>query len=305
MLADRLKKRARHLKKWARRRGVSCYRLYDRDIPEIPLAIDWYEGRLHVAEYLRRGVERPASWAEAMAAAAAQALGVPSQAVWLKRRVRQRGRAQYDKVAALGQRFTVCEGGLRFLVNLGDYLDTGLFLDHRELRAMVAAEAHGKDVLNLFAYTGAFSVYAAAAGARSTTTVDLSNTYLGWAADNLALNGFPVGDRHRLLRADVLQWLGEAPAGRWDHVVVDPPTFSTSKKMAGTLDVQRDHVGLLQGARRLLRPGGILWFSTNQRTFKPVPEAFAGLRPEEISARTVPEDFRNKRIHRAWRLARA
>lgn len=302
--ANRLKKRARHLRKWAAREGVSCYRLYDRDIPEVPLAVDWYEGRLHVAEYARGG-EGPQddAWVAAMVDAAREALAVPADGVFVKRRERQRGLSQYDKVDATGARFVVREDGLRLLVNLTDYLDTGLFLDHRVTRRMVREEARGERVLNLFAYTGAFTVHAAAGGAASTTTVDLSRTYLDWARDNLAENGFAVGAAHELVQADVTRWVRDAPAGRWGLVVLDPPTFSNSKRMDEVFDVQRDHVGLLQAVYRLTRPGGVVYFSTNYRRFKPEPAAFAGAtRVEEISDRTVPEDYRNSRIHRAWRI---
>lgn len=302
--ANRLKKRARHLRKWAAREGVTCYRLYDRDIPEVPLAVDWYDGRLHVAEYARGG-EGPQddAWVAAMVDAARDALEVPADGVFVKRRERQRGLSQYDKVDATGARFVVLEDGLRLLVNLADYLDTGLFLDHRLTRRMVREEARGKDVLNLFAYTGAFTVHAAAGGAASTTTVDLSRTYLDWARDNLAENGFSAGAAHELVQADATRWVREAPSARWDLVVLDPPTFSNSKRMDEVFDVQRDHVALLQAVYRLTRPGGVVYFSTNFRKFKPEPAAFAGTaRVDELSAATVPEDFRNSRIHRAWRV---
>ena len=199
------------------------------------------------------------------------------------------------------ERFVVHEGGSRFWVNLSDYLDTGLFLDHRVMRGLVRAEASGKDVLNLFAYTGAFTVHAAAGGACGTVTVDMSRTYLDWARDNLALNGLG-GPHHHLVQADALRWLDEAPASRWDLVVCDPPTFSNSKRMEASFDVQRDHVRLLRAVLRVTRPGGVVYFSTNFRRFKPEPEAFEGTRVLEISDRTVPEDFRDKRIHRAWRI---
>jgi len=301
MFANRLKKRARHLTRWSKRERVTCYRVYDRDIPEIPLAVDWYDGRLHMSEYARGGEVASDAWIAAMGDAACEALGVPAGRLWVKRRERQRGLAQYEKVSAEQARFEVREGGLRFVVNLSDYLDTGLFLDHRTTRAMARDDARGRDVLNLFAYTGAFSVYTAAGGARSTTTVDLSRTYLDWAADNLALNGFE-GPAHELVQADVIRWLAEAPSASWDLVICDPPTFSNSKRMDDVFDVQRDHVALLREVLRVTRSGGIVYFSTNFRRFKPEPEAFAGVRAVEISDQTVPEDFRNSRIHRCWRI---
>jgi 23S rRNA G2069 N7-methylase RlmK/C1962 C5-methylase RlmI len=209
MLRGRLRKTARHLGRWARREGVTCYRLYDRDIPEVPLTIDRYDDRLVIARW-ERGDDDPA-WLDAMTAAAAAALEIDGARVHTRVRRRQRGAAQYERLAERGERHVVGEGGLRFWVNLDDYLDTGLFLDHRWARARVRAQAAGKRVLNLFCYTGAFTVYAAAGGAAATTSVDLSSTYLAWAADNHALNGL-AGPAHELVRADVLAWLAAPPA---------------------------------------------------------------------------------------------
>jgi 23S rRNA (cytosine1962-C5)-methyltransferase len=322
MLANRLRKNRRRWERWAAKDKVSCYRVYDLDIPEIPLAIDWYEGWLHITEHItKRRIEGPEgdAWLEAMADVAGDALGVEPGRVFVKQRRRQRGRAQYEKLGQApeyqeaelrepptpGERLVVQEGGHRFRVNLAGYHDTGLFLDHRATRRMVADEARGKRVLNLFSYTGAFSVYAAAAGARSSTSVDLSRTYLSWARDNLALNGLDQRS-HELVRADVLQWLA-SPERRdvwYDLVVVDPPTFSTSKRMTGTLDVQRDHAALLESVILLVPPGGVVYFSTNRRKFSLAGAAFAGTRVEEITERTVPPDFHARRPHRCWRAVK-
>ena len=292
MLANRLKKRQRHLQRWARRAGVSCYRLYDRDIPEVPLIVDWYEGRLHVSERAHpEEADHVGTWVDAAAAA----LGVPAERVFVKRRERQRGTQQYVRVAQAGAVFEVGEGGLRFRVNLSDYVDTGLFLDHRITRALVRDESRGRRVLNLYAYTGAFSVYAAAGGARSVTSVDLSNTYLDWARENMALNGLSGTYE----RADVLAYL-EAPGERFDLIVLDPPTFSNSKRTEGVLDIQRDHPALLRAAIARLRPGGVLYFSCNRKRFSLELDA-PGL--VEITDRTVPEDFARSRPHRCWRLS--
>ncbi|MCA9541496.1 MAG: class I SAM-dependent methyltransferase [Myxococcales bacterium] len=300
MLGNRLRKTARHLRKWARREGVDCYRLYDRDIPEVPVAVDWYAGRLAIAEYARD--DMPDGWAEAMAAAAGAALEVPTEYVYLRRRARQRGSSQYVREARTDERFVVREGELKFFVNLADYLDTGLFLDHRRTRALVGAAAAGRRVLNLYAYTASFTVYAAAGGARRTVSVDLSQTYLDWAADNLALNGFG-GPAHALVRADVGPWLDDAAARgeRFDLIVLDPPTFSNSKRMQGVLDLRRDHGDLIDAAMALLAPGGGLWFSTNARRLQLDPEAWPGRRVTERTAQTVPDDFR-RRPHRTWYL---
>jgi len=304
MFRNRLKKRAHHLRKWPRR-GITCYRLYDRDIPEVPLAVDLYDGCLHLAEYDRPHDRTPAQhadWLDLMARAAGEELGIPPADVFLKRRQRQRGHDQYDRFADAGRVFTVAEGGLRFRVNLSDYLDTGLFLDHRITRSMVRDAAAGRRFLNLFAYTGAFTVYAAAGGAASTTTVDLSRTYLDWARENLALNGF-AGDAHRTVRSDAAAFLGEyQPGPVWDLAVVDPPTFSNSKTLDRDWDVQRDHAELLTRLAARMAPGGVIFFSTNFRRFGLDEPALAGLDVREITRQTIPDDFRNQRIHRCWRL---
>jgi 23S rRNA (cytosine1962-C5)-methyltransferase len=300
---NRVRKNARHLRKWARREGVTCYRVYDRDIPEFAYALDLYDQRAHLQVYERGALEPAGERDEAVRAAAAEALELAPDDVVVKRRGRRRGIEQHEKTGVPGHEFVVREGGRRFLVNLEAYLDSGLFLDHRVTRNLVAAEAAGRRFLNLFCYTASFTVYAATAGAADSVSVDLSNTYLDWARRNFALNGLdPL--RHRLVRADVLRWLPGACAQglRFDLIVLDPPSFSTSKAMTGVLDVQRDHAALLADCAGLLAPGGVLYFSTNLRTFKPDPQVLARLGAQEISARTVPEDFRNRRIHRCWRM---
>jgi 23S rRNA G2069 N7-methylase RlmK/C1962 C5-methylase RlmI len=306
-LGNRIRKNRRRLRAWLGRTGTTCYRVYDRDIPEIPLVVDVYEGRLHVAEVDRphdRTPEAHGAWLEALVVAAAGALDVDPDEVWLKRRARQRGTAQYTRFSRAGARFVVSEGGHRFHVNLSDYLDTWLFLDHRRTRALFAAEAAGKRVLNLFAYTGAFSVYAAAAGARSTTTVDLSKTYLEIAAENLELNGL-AGPQHRQIRADATTWLTD-PDDRsmFDLCILDPPTFSNSSAMAETFDVQRDHVALVESTLDRLVPGGVLWFSTNRRKFKPALDRLRCEAVEEVTEQTIDEDFGRGRPHRCWRIVR-
>ena len=303
---NRIAKNARHWGKWARRRGIECYRVYDRDIPEFAFALDLYGDRAHLQEYRRAGVEPGPghdAWLAEMHAAAADGLGMPAERVVLKQRAQRRAGEQHEKTGAAGEDFVVHEGGHRFLVTLGAYLDTGLFLDHRLTRAMVADEARGRRFLNLFCYTGSFTIYAAGAGATSSVSVDLSNTYLDWARRNFALNGIDPA-LHLLQRADVLAWLEEAARAqqRFDLVVLDPPAFSTSKAMTTTLDIQRDHRVLIEGCARLMAPGGVLYFSNSLRTFRLDPEVAAMLQGEEISARTVPEDFRNRRIHACWRL---
>ena len=305
----RLAKRYKHLAKWARRQGIEAFRIYDRDIPEIPLAIDWYAGWLHASEYdrphERTEIEHDV-WLDRMIEAAADELGVPPNQTFLKARRRQRGGGQYQKLDARKTLLTVKEGGLEFEVNLSDYLDTGLFLDHRQTRALVRDEAAGKRFLNLFCYTGSFSVYAAAGGAVETTSVDLSNTYLDWTRTNLSRNAFKDAGRHRTVRDEARGFLehrgrrGEPP---FDLVVVDPPTFSRSARSETPWDVERDHAELLELVARNLVPGGVVYFSTNFRRFHLDVERLAALYEiREITNRTIPEDFRNARIHRGWRL---
>ena len=302
MFATVLSKHARHLRKWAER-GVPCYRLYERDIPEVPLVVDVYEGRLHIAEYERpheRDAGQHAAWLELMVRTASQALGIDRRHAYLKKRGRQRGTQQYERVSERAHVFTVHEQGLVFEVNLSDYVDTGLFLDHRITRAMVRERARGTHFLNLFGYTGAFTVYAAAGGAADTTTVDLSTTYLDWAERNLVLNKLDAPE-HELVQADAMSYLLSLPARpRFDLAVVDPPTFSNSKRTEEIWDVQRDHRPLLTTLHARLHPGALVYFSTNFRKFKPdIPECFD---VREITAKTIPEDFRNKKIHYCYLL---
>jgi 23S rRNA G2069 N7-methylase RlmK/C1962 C5-methylase RlmI len=308
-LANRLRKRFRHLRKWARRTGASCYRLYERDLPDHPLVVDWYDGEAVVWTYERKRDETPEAhdvWRAGVVGAVQSALDRTPEQVFVKHRERQKGAAQYERVDEGGHVRVVEEHGLRFEVNLSDYLDTGLFLDHRPLRARVREEADGKDVLNLFAYTGSFSVYAAAGGARRTRTVDMSRTYCEWAQRNLALNGFSQETEHRVLRRDCLEFLEDARERpeRYDLIVCDPPTFSNSKRMQGSFSVQRDARFLLDRCNELLRPGGVLYFSTNDRRFSLPEAAAARFSVQDISERTIPEDFRNRRIHACWQLTK-
>ncbi len=304
---NRLRKNQRHWSKWARRRDISCYRLYDRDIPEFPLAIDWYEGEVHAQVFARKG-QQPLDEAEeqVIGEAICEVLEIPTEALALKTRQRQRGLAQYEKTGERGRPRVVSESGLRFEVDLHSYLDTGLFLDHRETRALIRQRAEGRRMLNLFAYTGSFSVYAAAGGALATTSVDLSNTYQAWTRRNLELNGFS-GENHHLERADVFAYLDRAVRERrlFGLIVLDPPSFSNSKKMLEILDVQRDHRRLIEACLELLTPNGELYFSTNRRRFKLDPQLAQSDRGQEITEQTVPEDFRRHTPHRCWRFSPA
>lgn len=304
--ANRLKKRYRHLWKYAKRIGTNAFRVYHRDIPEIPLEIDWYDGHLHIAEYLRphdRTEEEHRRWLETMIDTAARTLTVSRDRVFFKQRERQRGSSQYEPLARRDYTITVEEQGLLFKVNLSDYLDTGLFLDHRALRMHVAKRCAHKRVLNLFAYTGSFTVYAVAGGARSTVTVDLSNTYTDWAKENLVLNGlFTPG--HEFRRADVLKEIGNLRREKrtFDIIVLDPPSFSNSKSMEGTFDVQRDHLRLIKDCLALLDRGGELFFSTNKRRFQLDRQGIerSGAKITKLTKLTMPEDFLGTNIHQVW-----
>ncbi len=305
MLANRVRKNLRHLRKWARRDHVTCFRIYDRDIPEVPVAIDWYDGNLLVAGFDRRDEELEESWLEAMADAARTAAGSAEGDVFIKHRRRQRGQAQYERVARTEDRMVVGEGGHRFLVNLSDYLDTGLFLDHRALRRRVETEAAGRAFLNLFCYTGAFSVYAAAGGARTTTSLDMSRRYIDWCRDNLALNEH-AGDAHQFVCDDAMVVLErgrlrDRGGARFDLAVLDPPTFSNSKKMRGVLDTRRDHGRLIAQTLGVMNPGGVLYFSTNSRKFQLDESGLSQATVEDITAAVAPPDFRRS-PHRCWRI---
>jgi 23S rRNA (cytosine1962-C5)-methyltransferase len=306
-LANRLAKVQKERRRWAPSFGATCWRIYEKDLPDQPLIVDWYDGVAVVWLLDRTRNETEADedrWAGEVLAAVQRGLKLSSDQVFVKRRRRQKDRqegGQYQRTGDAGVERIVTEADLRFVVNCSDYLDTGLFLDHRPLRARVRADARDRRVLNLFAYTGSFTVHARAGGARSTTTVDLSNTYLAWAERNLALNGFAPDDRHTIVRADCLRWLTEAKPAAYDLIVCDPPAFSNSTAMRDSFAVDRDHGRLLAACRRLLAPGGTLWFSCNLRGFaltSPPP----GLAVEDCSAWTVPADFRNRKIHQCWRL---
>jgi 23S rRNA (guanine2445-N2)-methyltransferase / 23S rRNA (guanine2069-N7)-methyltransferase len=308
MFANRLRKNLQRLDPWAEREHIDCFRVYDADMPEYAFAIDLYgrEARhVYVQEYAPpKSVDQEGARERRREALAVlpEVLAVPTAQVHSRVRKPQKGAEQYEKRDSAAERHAIQEGGLKFWVNFRDYLDTGLFLDHRIMRSMLRTWSKDADFLNLFCYTGSATVYAAAGGARSTTGVDLSNTYLDWAHENLLLNGFR-GDNHQLYRADCLAWLEEEqPRGaRFDLIFLDPPTFSNSKRMEGVLDVQRDHVGMIRRSLKLLRAGGRLVFSTNYTRFKLDGEALADLAIEDISAATIPKDFeRHARIHKCF-----
>jgi 23S rRNA (guanine2069-N7)-methyltransferase / 23S rRNA (guanine2445-N2)-methyltransferase len=314
-VANRIVKNARHLRKRLAREGVSCYRIYDADLPEYAAAIDVYTAGtnetdstsqpwLHIQEYappadIPQHVARDRM--RDLVRAAGHALDVPRERIALKTRYRAKGGSKYGRLAERNEFLHVEEGGLAFLVNLFDYLDTGLFLDHRPLRLRIREIARGKRFLNLFCYTATASVHAAAGGARATTSVDLSATYLDWASRNFALNGFS-GAPHLLVQADVIGWL-EHDRGTYDLVFVDPPTFSNSKR-TDDFDVQRDHVRLLKLCVARLAPGGLVLFSNNARRFRLEREALGDLDVRDVTPQTIPFDFtRNARIHVCYEIS--
>jgi 23S rRNA (guanine2445-N2)-methyltransferase / 23S rRNA (guanine2069-N7)-methyltransferase len=313
MFANRLRKNLAQQARWRARDQVRCWRLYDADMPEYALAIDVYETAvdalrwLHVQEYVAPATvdeERARQRLDDALSILPEVLDVPPERIVFKRRQRQRGAQQYERLASEGNFFEVEEGGLRFLVNLRDYLDTGLFLDHRVTRGLLRERARGRDFLNLFAYTGSASVYAAAGGAASTTSVDMSATYAQWALRNLALNGFRPPE-HQVLQADCLATLAEPPTRHYGLIFLDPPSFSNSKRMSDTLDIQRDHVQLIRQCVARLTPDGELIFSTNLRRFALDREALSDLAIRDLGRETLPADFkRNERIHQCFEVKR-
>jgi 23S rRNA (guanine2445-N2)-methyltransferase / 23S rRNA (guanine2069-N7)-methyltransferase len=302
--SNRLKKNITKLSKWAQKEGLEAYRVYDADLPDYNAAIDVYGDFIVIQEYAAPktiSIEKSKRRLTDMITATIQVTGVDAAHIVLKVREKQKGKSQYEKLANQSSTIEIQEYGVKLKVNLYDYLDTGLFLDHRSTRRMLGQMAQGKDFLNLFAYTGSASVHAACGGAKSTTTVDMSKTYLDWAQQNMMLNG-QTGRSHRFEQADCLQWL-EQTKDDFDLIFIDPPTFSNSKRMNQTFDVQRDHIELLQKLKRLLRRDGTIVFSNNKRHFKMDFELLGqlGLKASNISNQTIPMDFeRNKHIHNCW-----
>lgn len=299
MLANRLRKNLRSLGRWARQQGHECYRLYDADIPEFSFAVDIYGEYAHLQEY-----KAPASIDADLASlrrnltinTVREVLQIEPAKLVVKTRERQRGSKQYEASASAGEFLTLREGSARFLVNLRDYLDTGLFLDHRPIRRYIAKHSEGKRFLNLFSYTSSASVHAALGGASSTLSVDLSNTYLDWSRKNFNLNGIG-GKNHRLKQADCLDFLAaKAKKGQalFDLIFLDPPTFSNSKKMASVLDTQRDHAALIHNAMALLAKDGLLIFSTNKRRFKLDDDLFQSYQVTDFTKRSLDKDFQRK-----------
>lgn len=298
MFRNRLTKVFRHINRAARRQETSCYRIYDHDLPEFPFCIEKYEDWLYVAEYRRSHHMEETEheqWLEDSKVIIGEITGVPASRIVLRTRQRKSSRQdQYQKLDDEQQFIIAREQGLEFKINLTDYLDTGLFLDHRITRSLVREQSKDMKVLNLFCYTGSFSVYAAAGGAAEVVSVDLSKTYLKWATENMELNGFLNPDKFIYKQEDVKQWLMTLPPDYFDLIVMDPPTFSNSKRMDDFLDIQRDHPALINQAIAGLKPGGILYFSTNFSRFQLQAEALTGCLVKDITRFTTPFDFRDK-----------
>jgi 23S rRNA G2069 N7-methylase RlmK/C1962 C5-methylase RlmI len=332
MLSNRLRKRDKHLRKWARRTGIDAYRLYDRDIPEIPLTLDRYGDAIAGALYERpyeKDAREESRWLTLIKEAISETLGIPPERIFLKERKRQRGKAQYEKQRSEHFIREVHESGLSFRVNLSDYLDTGLFLDRRKLRALIRREAEGKSVLNLFCYTASLSVAAAKGNALFVDSVDMSNTYLNWAALNFTLNGIqasglspeqlkrgqvrqeqllggctPALPRCPLIRADALRFIkGAVEAGLgWDMIILDPPAFSNSKKMRGTFDLKRDYRELISLCLKLLNPGGTLYFSASTGNFRLEADTFPQVLITDIHALLIDEDFNGRKTPASYTI---
>ncbi|MFI5343610.1 MAG: class I SAM-dependent methyltransferase [Chlamydiales bacterium] len=305
-LANCIRNNYRHLRKWAKRTLTDSFRLYDRQIKQYPVSIDFYAGRfsVHYFSKQRASSEPPPELVEETNKALSNIFGANSHSIFWRIRSKHKETRQYEKLSESKEFFTVYEYGIKFKINLIDYLDTGLFLDHRETRRLVASCAKGKRMLNLFAYTCSFSVHAAAAGAALTKSVDMSNTYTAWGRDNFIINSIPLED-NEIVRADCLKFLDdEIHSGRqYDLIIIDPPTISRSKKMDQMFAVQDDYISLLSKALKLLSPGGIIFFSTNARKFVFDETCFKGCSIKEITDQTIPLDFHDKRIHRCWKIS--
>ncbi|MEN9530323.1 MAG: hypothetical protein RI932_2196 [Pseudomonadota bacterium] len=299
--ANRLAKNFKHLRPWAQKFPCDAFRVYDRDIPEYAVSVDFYNGKILVCRYFseRYSARDELHFLEVMGALKSF-FSVGDEDIFIKERSRKKGLSQYEKVGNKTVLHHVSEGNFKFIVNLSDYLDTGLFLDHRLSRRWVHDNSAGRRVLNLFCYTGSVSVHAAGGGAASVTSVDMSSTYLDWAEDNFRLNGF-LRPEHKFIRADVCEWLRQPHSGaKFDLVFLDPPSFSNSKKMRDVFDVQKDHLWMIESCLERMTESGILFFSNNLRSFKLDDSLRDRYSITDFSKKSLPPDFRNELIHHAW-----
>ena len=302
ILGNRIRSRFRHLSRRFKRQGIDCFRLYDRDMPEVRAVVDWYAGQVVIGEYER--LQTGPEYLPQMAKAVAEALSIPLDQVHVKRRhTRTKEGPRYKKLGSQGNRFEVRERNLRFWVNLDDFLDTGLFSDHRETRVIIAKLAAGKDFLNLFAYTGAFTCAVAAGGAKSTVTVDRSEDYLNWARDNLRLNRL-WGPQHTLVKSDAGKFLAQAhrEGRRFTLAFIDPPSFFQDTNKGVSFDINRDHPELIRDVLKVMASGSIVFFSTNHQRFEPRLDNLPVKDLTELTPATIPEDYRNRQIHRCWQM---
>ena len=294
---NRLAKVYKHISKIARKQNLACFRVYDVDLPEFPFIIDVYKDMIYVAEYKSKhklSEEDYEIWLNTSMEIIQEVFGVEKDNIFLKLRERQKGEQQYSKLNKEKKELIVDENGLAFIVNLSDYLDTGLFLDHRLTRQKVKEISKGKRVLNLFSYTGSFTVYAASGQAKKITTVDLSRTYINWAKRNLTYNKLYDDTKHEFIQADVLQYLKMVELNSYDLIILDPPTFSNSKRMEDIMDIQRDHVSIINQCLNILAENGILIFSTNYRSFILETEKLSSQKIKDITRQTTPFDFEGK-----------
>lgn len=304
LLANRVRKQFRHLSKRFKKQTIDCFRLYDWDIPEVRAVVDWYGGHAVVGEYIR--LQTGTDWLPRMAEAVGQALSIPPENVHIKQRTTHvKDGPRYKKLDSKGIRFEMNERDLKFWVNLDDYLDTGLFSDHRDTRMIVRGLSKGKDFLNLYAYTGAFTCAAAAGDALSTVTVDRNATYLKWAKDNLVLNQF-MGEKHELVQSDAVGYLDRIykEGRRFGLALIDPPSFSQDHDHEDSFDINREHPVLLRKVLKVMVPGGIMFFSTNHQRFEPRLDGLGAQAVKELTPKTIPEDYRNKTIHRCWQITK-
>jgi 23S rRNA (cytosine1962-C5)-methyltransferase/23S rRNA (guanine2445-N2)-methyltransferase / 23S rRNA (guanine2069-N7)-methyltransferase len=304
MVQNRLEKNLKKLKPWADRHKIEAYRLYDRDIPEYPFLIDRYKDFFVIYDRTDEVIDQGKNRLPEVIQALKNIFSIDDEKIILKKRERQEGVKQYERMDTQSHFFTVQETQAKFLVNLYDYLDTGLFLDHRPLRQWVFKESSGKRVLNLFCYTGSFSVFAALGGARSITSVDMSATYLEWAQKNFKLNDLPV-EKHVFIQKNALDFLRQASAAaeeKYDLIVLDPPTFSNSKRMDEVFEVEKDQDFLISSCLRLLTTDGVLYFSTNKRKFKLSEQVLAKARVKNVTGKTIPMDFHDQKIHHCYEI---
>lgn len=302
ILSNRVKKRYDHLRKRFAREGIDCFRLYDWDIPEVRAVVDWYAGHLVIAEYERE--QTGPEWIFQMAKAVAQVLSVPTEKTHVKkRRTKTEQGPRYEKLNTKGERIKVRERQLQFWVNLDDFLDTGLYSDHRDTRVILSKLSQGKDFLNLFAYTGAFTCAAALGGAKTTVTVDRSATYQSWAKDNLVLNGL-AGPQHTFIQSDVFKYLEKASreGRRFTLGFIDPPSFFQDQMAKSSFDMNRDHPVLIRHVLKVMAPGATVFFSTNHQRFEPRLENLPVKDLKELTPQTIPEDYRNRQVHRCWQM---